>query len=229
MSDIKTDLDCFSIYASPPTSISFSPSSLLISLPKIPYSSNKPKPTQKLKTYKTLEKIIPLFALVTPPPDFSHSSHSSCFVSSVFYLYNTIDSDKLACQKTEKQPSTDPTSPKLYISAQLAMLEGLTKHVKIGDSRTSGDGSNSAVSDTEIWLVKGKSENQLLVPVTLAKFENEECIATEALVDSGYTGLCINQAFVNQYQLVTQKLLWPMRAYNTNSTLNNARVITKFV
>ena len=77
------------------------------------------------------------------------------------------------------------------------MLEGLTKHVKIEDSGTSKDGSNSAVSDTEIQLVKRKSENQLLVPVTLAKFENRECIATKALVDSGCTISCINQAFVD--------------------------------
>ena len=150
MSDTQIDLDCFSTYASPPTSVSLSPASLLASLPKIPHSSKKPKPTQKLKTHKTPEKIVPLFAPVIPPPDFSHSFYSSCFVPSIPYLYNTIDSDKQACQKTEKQPSTGPTSPKLYISAQLAMLEGLTKHVKIGDSRTSGDGSNSAVSDTEI-------------------------------------------------------------------------------
>ena len=112
-------------------------------------------------------------------------------------MYNTIDSDKQACQKTGKQPSTSSTSPKLHVGVQLATLEGLTKHVEIGDSSTSKVGNNSAVSDTKIQLVKGKSGNQLLVSVTLAKFENGECIATKALVDSGCTRLCINQAFVD--------------------------------
>ena len=96
MSDTQIDLDCFSTYASPPTSVSLSPASLLASLPKIPHSSKKPKPTQKLKTHKTPEKIVPLFAPVIPPPDFSHSFYSSCFVPSSSHLYNIIDSDKFA-------------------------------------------------------------------------------------------------------------------------------------
>ena len=125
MSDTQIDLNCFSTYALPSTSLSLSPSSLLTSLSKIPHSSKKPKSTQKLKTHKTPEKVIPLFAPVTPPSDFSHSSHSSCFVPSVFYLYNTIDSDKLACQKIEKQSPTSSTSPKLHVGVQPATLEGL--------------------------------------------------------------------------------------------------------
>ena len=142
-------MDCFSTYTSPPTSFSLSPSLLLTSLPKFPHSSKKPKPTQKLKTHKIPEKIVPLFAPVTPPPDFSCSSHSSHFVPSGSHLYNTIDYNKPACWKTGKQPPTGPTS-KLHVGVQLAMLEGLTKHVKIGDSGTSKDGSNSAVPDTKI-------------------------------------------------------------------------------
>ena len=206
MLDAQTDLDNFSTYASPPTSVSLSPSSLLASLPKIPHSSKKPKSTQKLKTHKTPEKIVPLFAPVTPPPALSHSSHSSCFVPSTSHLYNTIDSDKPACWKTGKRPTPGTTSSRLHVGAQPVLPGGLTNHVEQGDSGTSKVGSDSAVPDTEIRLVKGKTGNQLLVPVILAKFENGERIATEALVDSGCTGSCVNQAFVDQYKLVTKKL-----------------------
>ena len=109
------------------------------------------------------------------------------------------------------------------------MLEGLTKYIELGDSGTGKVGSNSTVSDTKIWLVNGESGNQLLVSITLAKFKNGECIATEVLVDSGCTRSCINQAFVDQYQLVTQKLLQPIRAYNADGMLNDAGAITEFV
>ena len=112
MSDIQIDLDYLSTYTSLSTSISLFPSSLLTSLLKILYSSKKPKPIQKLKTHKTPEKIVPLFAPVIPPSDFSHSFYSSCFVPSSSHLYNIIDSDKLAYWKIGKQPSTGPTFPK---------------------------------------------------------------------------------------------------------------------
>ena len=49
------------------------------------------------------------------------------------------------------------------------------------------------------------------------------------LVDSKYTSLCINKAFVQKHNLLTQHIPLPIPVYNTDRTLNQNSQITEFV
>ena len=67
--------------------------------------------------------------------------------------------------------------------------------------------------------------------VTLLKggTDNNKTIDVHALVDSGCTGSCIDEEFVQRYDLPTKKYVTPMRVLNADGTGNVGGLITDYL
>ena len=55
-----------------------------------------------------------------------------------------------------------------------------------------------------ICFVKGGRKKQLTLSVTIIRLDNNSWIDTQALVDSGCTGFCINQQFIVNHKIPTK-------------------------
>ena len=64
---------------------------------------------------------------------------------------------------------------------------------------------------------------EVIVPTTGQTFK------VKALLDSGCTGSCINQAFVDKNGIVVNQFNYPIAVYNTDGTENTNRKITSYV
>src|SRR6266568_9507548 len=62
--------------------------------------------------------------------------------------------------------------------------------------------------------------NCIMIPAQLKMMDTMELAATEAMVDTGATGDFIDQDFIDQLKLPTQKLSQPIPVYNVDSTPN---------
>ena len=55
-----------------------------------------------------------------------------------------------------------------------------------------------------ICFVKEGKEKQLTLSVMVIRLDNNSWIDTQVLVNSGYTGFCINQQFIVNYKIPTK-------------------------
>ena len=65
--------------------------------------------------------------------------------------------------------------------------------------------------------------------MVLQRLDNGSAVKVQALVDSGCTGSCINQKFVDLHGLETRKLPYPISVYNADGTVNRDGSIKEFV
>ena len=75
----------------------------------------------------------------------------------------------------------------------------------------------------EVRQTKEKKEKYLrevMVKIGLKQEEKEEGIVTEALLDSGVTGLVISEKFAKKHRFRRRKLERPVYMRNVDSTLN---------
>ena len=79
-----------------------------------------------------------------------------------------------------------------------------------------------------ICFVKGGREKQLTLPVTIIRLDNNSWIDTQALIDSGCTGSCINQQFVINHKILTKWMPLIIPVYNADGILNKNRSIKEF-
>ena len=79
-----------------------------------------------------------------------------------------------------------------------------------------------------IRFIKRGRGKQLTLPVTVIRLDNNSQTDTQALVDSGCTGSCINQQFIVNHKIPTKWMPFAIPVYNTNSTLNKNRSIKEF-
>ena len=76
--------------------------------------------------------------------------------------------------------------------------------------------------------VKGTKGKDLKFSVVIENISNGKSVETEALLDCGATGSCINKAFVEKHQLKIRKLPIKMPVYNADGTLNAGGAIEGF-
>ena len=74
---------------------------------------------------------------------------------------------------------------------------------------------------------------QLDLQVCIDKMEKGEgrldpTIPARALVDSGCTGSCIDEAFVNRHAIPTRKYIRPIGVFNADGTPNEAGIVTHY-
>ena len=79
-----------------------------------------------------------------------------------------------------------------------------------------------------ICFVKGGREKQLTLSVIVIRLDNNSQTNTQALVDSGCTGSCINQQFIINHKIPTKQMPLAILVYNADSTLNKNRSIKEF-
>ena len=60
------------------------------------------------------------------------------------------------------------------------------------------------------------------------RLDNNSWIDTQALIDSGYTGSCINQQFVINHKIPTKQIPLVIPVYNADGTLNKNGSIKEF-
>ena len=73
------------------------------------------------------------------------------------------------------------------------------------------------------------SERELLIDADITNLTTGEQYRRPALIDSGCTGSCINQRFVDECNLPMQRYEFSTKAYNTDGTENSNGKITHFV
>ena len=79
-----------------------------------------------------------------------------------------------------------------------------------------------------IHFVKRDRGKQLTLPVTVIRLDNNSQIDTRALVDSRYTGSCINQQFIVNHKIPTKQMPLAILVYNADGTLNKNGSIKEF-
>jgi hypothetical protein len=65
--------------------------------------------------------------------------------------------------------------------------------------------------------------------VSITTMDMHEMVQVKALLDSSTTGMFIDQQFVHQNRLKTQILLFPIKVYNVDGSLNQGGLITEEV
>ncbi|KAF8827051.1 hypothetical protein HHX47_DHR5000761 [Lentinula edodes] len=78
-------------------------------------------------------------------------------------------------------------------------------------------------------FVRGTRGRELKLRTTIKNIDNGVQIETEALLDSGATGSCINKDFVEQHHLTVKELPVKMPVYNADGTLNKNGSIEGYV
>ena len=73
-------------------------------------------------------------------------------------------------------------------------------------------------SNQDVHYIQGAKGNQLMVSAHLFNLNGKPIMNVSALLDSGCTGSCINQKFVDLYSLETHKLPVPVLVYNADRT-----------
>ena len=76
---------------------------------------------------------------------------------------------------------------------------------------------------------KEKLLREVIVKIGLKQEEKEEGVVTEALLDSGATGLVMSEEFVRRHKFKRMKLEKPVYVRNVNGTLNYAGPIVDTV
>ena len=76
---------------------------------------------------------------------------------------------------------------------------------------------------------KKKWLREVTVKIGLKQKEEEEGVVTEALLDSGATGLVMSEEFAKKHKFRRTKLERPVYVRNVNGTLNYARSIVDIV
>ena len=79
-----------------------------------------------------------------------------------------------------------------------------------------------------ICFVKEGRGKQLILPVIVIRLDNNSWTDTWALIDSGYTGSCINQQFIINHKILTNQMSFTILVYNADSTLNKNGSIKEF-
>jgi len=76
--------------------------------------------------------------------------------------------------------------------------------------------------------IQGTGGNKLTMRVILST-NDDQTLETDALLDSGSTGSCINKKYVDEHHIPTRKLPRPIPVYNADGTLNRNGAITEVV
>lgn len=95
------------------------------------------------------------------------------------------------------------------------------------DQRNALDAVKSLASRKR--FIRGTKGRDLKLLVNIESIESGKSITANALLDSGATGSCVNQEFVNKHQLTIKKLPIRMPVYNADGTLNENGSIEGFV
>ena len=69
----------------------------------------------------------------------------------------------------------------------------------------------------------------MMLSCTLESLSTGVQLSATALIDSGATGSCINQEYVEKHELEKQKLPIPNPVYNADGTLNKEGKIEEFI
>ena len=78
--------------------------------------------------------------------------------------------------------------------------------------------------------VRGRTDGrQLDLELTLGTLDDKKNFRVEALLDSGCTGSCINQTFIRENGINTEKLPIPVMVDNVDGTPNSVGTITEVV
>ena len=77
--------------------------------------------------------------------------------------------------------------------------------------------------------IRGGKGQQLDVPVILSSLKGDIQVRAKALIDSGCTGSCINEDFVNKHGLETYQTPIAISVYNADNTRNSAGSIKELV
>src|SRR5215469_6394837 len=78
-------------------------------------------------------------------------------------------------------------------------------------------------------FIRGTRGRDLKLQISIENINNGSQVQANALVDSGATGSCINQDFVDRHQLPIKELPIRMPVYNADGTLNESGSIKGFV
>ena len=80
--------------------------------------------------------------------------------------------------------------------------------------------SKEGVKDEKVFIRSMKMEREVFLNVTITMMDTHDSIMVKALLDSGATGMFIDQEFVHKSGLKTRVLPYPIKVYNVNGTLN---------
>jgi Retroviral aspartyl protease len=78
-------------------------------------------------------------------------------------------------------------------------------------------------------VVASPSPKSLMIKVEIQTTDTVEVRSSPTLIDSGTTGLFMDQRYVECYKLTTRKLQLPIPVYNVDGSPNEAGAITKAV
>ena len=78
-------------------------------------------------------------------------------------------------------------------------------------------------------FIRGTKGRDLKLRVTIENTGNRNTHSTNALLDSGATGSCVNREFVEKHKLEVKPLPVKMPVYNADGTLNEGGTIEGFI
>ena len=87
--------------------------------------------------------------------------------------------------------------------------------------------SKEGVKDKKVFIRSIKMEREVFLNVTIPTMDTHDSIMVKALLDSGATGMFIDQEFVHKSGLKTRVLPYPIKVYNVDGTLNQKGSITE--
>ena len=130
-----------------------------------------------------------------------------------------------SCRKVGEEEPTQGSSNRFEVLKVRVMQrgEGSSKEVAkkrreiLREERAKKEGRQTKVERKE---KKEKLLREVTVKIGLKQEEEEEGIVTEALLDSGATGLVMSKEFAKKHKFKRMKLERPVYVRNVNSTLN---------
>src|SRR5258708_5622797 len=87
----------------------------------------------------------------------------------------------------------------------------------------------AVVPPPAIYVLSKNSSRSLNIQVKLTSLTSLASVSTSALLDSGATGMFINQSFVQKHQLETTPLPQPVLVHNVNGSPNENGSVTEEV
>ena len=166
------------------------------------------------------------------PSDFSPTSSTPNSICTTTTPHNPQNPDKTIKFKTQKHYSSSPCTIDSCVPG-FPCISCTNNPIDL----SSGKKQLSSATSTRVLLppkqdiryVRGAKGNQLMVPAHLYDLNGKPIALVSALLDSGCTGSCINQKFVDLHGLETRKLPYPIPVYNADGTVNRDGSIKEFV
>jgi hypothetical protein len=89
------------------------------------------------------------------------------------------------------------------------------------------DKPKEGVTDEKYFIRSARVEREIVLDVTITTLDTHNSCTVKVLLDSGTTGLFVDQEFVHKSGLKTRILLHLIKVYNINGTLNQGGSITE--